>query len=264
MAITLFNVFRNDVFGNSGSCWLIYVKALDIYDIFSCLFYVATGISLLKYYFIMLSPNTSMTAFFRNNKSLIRKNFFPFQSVKKTVIISAVIIISISFILFFYFQQQTEQSIKDTILAQQIQNQKDSTRSLAQHIQSDLNLIMAKLQGLALSSYVQRQDFQSSDAKSLMQNYYHQINSSSPVDRLFVVNDKGIAQIDLVPKGQHSYVGMNFSYREWIKKTKDTLQPQFSSGFAGKDGKYRVAITYPIILKNTVLDIQIMQAWLEW
>jgi signal transduction histidine kinase len=176
---------------------------------------------------------------------------FPFQSVKKTVIISAVIIISISFILFFYFQQQTEQSIKDTILAQQIQNQKDSARSLAQHIQSDLNLIMANLQGLALSSYVQRQDFQSSDAKSLIQNYYHQINSSSPVDRLFVVNNKGIAQIDLVPKGQPSYVGMNFSYREWITKTKDTLQPQFSNGFAGKDGKYRVAITYPIILKNS-------------
>jgi signal transduction histidine kinase len=44
---------------------------------------------------------------------------------------------------------------------------------------------------------------------------------------------------------------MNFSYREWITKTKDTLQPQFSNGFAGKDGKYRVAITYPIILKNS-------------
>jgi hypothetical protein len=110
---------------------------------------------------------------------------------------------------------------------------------------------MAKLQGLAISSYLQRQDFKSNDTKSLMQNYYHQINSSSPVDRLFVVNNKGIAQIDFVPKGQPSYVGMNFSYREWITKTKDTLQPQFSSGFAGKDGKYRIAITYPIILKNS-------------
>ncbi len=92
-----------------------------------------------------------MGAFFRNRKSLIRKNFgFLFQSVKKTVIIFTIIIISISFILFFYFQQQTEQSIKDNILDQQIQNQKDTTRSLAQHIQSDLNLIMAKLQGLAI------------------------------------------------------------------------------------------------------------------
>ena len=65
---------------------------------------------------------------------------FSSMSVKKTVIISTIIIISISFILFFYFQQQTEQSIKDNILEQQIQNQKDASRSLAQHIQSDLNL----------------------------------------------------------------------------------------------------------------------------
>ena len=53
---------------------------------------------------------------------------------------------SISFILFFYFQQQTEQSINDNMLAQQIQIQKDATKSLAQNIQSDLNLILAKLQ----------------------------------------------------------------------------------------------------------------------
>ena len=84
-----------------------------------------------------------------------------------------------------------------------------------------------------------------------MQNYYHQINSSSPVDRLFVVDNKGIAKIDIVPKGQPSYVGMNFSYREWVRETKNTLQPQFSNGFVGKDGKYRIAITYPIIIKNS-------------
>ena len=72
------------------------------------------------------------------------------MSVKTTIIFFTAIIISISFILFFYFQQQTEQKIKDNILEQQMQNQKDNTRSLSQHIQSDLNLIMARLQGLAL------------------------------------------------------------------------------------------------------------------
>ena len=44
---------------------------------------------------------------------------------------------------------------------------------------------------------------------------------------------------------------MNFSYRYWVKDTKNTLQPQFSNGFEGKDGKYRIAITYPIIIKNS-------------
>ena len=88
---------------------------------------------------------------FQKQKRLNKKTLVFLLSVKKTIIISTIIIISISFILFFYFQQQTEQSIKDNIFAQQIQNQKDATRSLAQHIQSDLNLIMAKLQGLAYS-----------------------------------------------------------------------------------------------------------------
>src|SRR6476469_2038110 len=105
------------------------------------------------------------------------------MSVKTTIIFFTTIIISVSFILFFYFQQQTEQSIRDNILEQQIQNQKDLTRSLAQHIQSDFNLIMAKLQGLAYSTYIQSGDLQSNDTRNFMETYYRQINSSSPVDR---------------------------------------------------------------------------------
>jgi len=189
---------------------------------------------------------------FRNRKSLIRKNFgFLFQSVKKTVILFTIIIVSISFILFFYFQYQTEQSIKENILAQQIQNQKEATKLLAQLIQSDLDSVMARLQGLASSTFLQSQDFKSNDTKSFIQNYYRQINSSSPVDRLFVIDAKGITRADIVPKGQSSFVGMNFSNREWVKKTKDTLQPQFSDGFVGKDSKYRIVITYPITIKSS-------------
>jgi len=112
-------------------------------------------------------------------------------------------------------------------------------------------LITVKLEGLAQSKQIQSGDFESNDTKSFIQNYYHQINSSSPVDRLFVVDNKGISKVDIVPKGQPSFVGMNFSYRDGVKETKDTLQPQFSNGFSGKDGQYRIAITYPIIIKNS-------------
>jgi len=191
-------------------------------------------------------------AFFRNRKSLIRKNFgFISQSVKKTVLIFTIIIISISFLLFFYFQQKTEQSIKDNILAQQIQNQKDLGISLAQHIQSDFNLIMAKLEGLSHSTYIQSGDFQSIDTRNFLQNYYREIISTSPVDRLFILDAKGVNKVDMIPKGQHSFVGMNFSYRSWVQETKSTLMPQFSDSFVGRDGKYRIAITYPIIIKNS-------------
>src|SRR4051812_6952812 len=137
------------------------------------------------------------------------------------------------------------------MLAQQIQNQKDLGRSLAQHIQSDFNLIMAKLEGLTHSTYIQQGNFQSNDTRNFIQNYYREINSSSPVDRLFILDTKGINKVDMIPKGQHSFVGMNFSYRNWVQETKNTLMPQFSDSFVGRDSKYRIAITYPIIIKNS-------------
>jgi len=189
---------------------------------------------------------------FTNRKGLIRKNFgFLFQTVKKTIILFTIIIVTISFILFFYFQYQTEQSIKENILAQQIQNQKEATKLLAQIIHSDLDSVMARLQGLATSTFLQSQHFQLNDTKSFIQNYFHQINSTSPVDRLFIIDANGITRTDVVSKGQSSYVGMNFSNREWIKNTKDTLQPQFSDGFVGKDSQYRIVVTYPITIKSS-------------
>ena len=35
-----------------------------------------------------------------------------------------------------------------------------------------------------------------------------------------------------------------------MKQTKESLQPVYSNGFTGIDGKYRIAITYPIISLN--------------
>jgi len=55
-------------------------------------------------------------------------------SIKKTVIVFIFIIITVSFAFFFYFQKQTEQSIRDSMLEQQKQNQKDTTKAIAQHI----------------------------------------------------------------------------------------------------------------------------------
>jgi signal transduction histidine kinase len=118
-------------------------------------------------------------------------------------------------------------------------------------MQSDFNLIMAKLEGLSHSTFIQSGDFQSNDTRNFLQNYYRVINSSSPVDRLFILDANGVNKVDMIPKGQHSFVGMNFSYRNWVQETKSTFMPQFSDSFVGRDGKYRIAITYPIIIKNS-------------
>lgn len=171
--------------------------------------------------------------------------------IKKTIVISIIMIIILSFTIFFYFQQQTESSIKESIFEQQQENQKGKVMSLAQNIRSDLKTIMANLQGLANSKYLQNGDFISNNVTNLLKDYYLQINSTTPVDRLFVQDANGIARIDMAPSGEPSYVGRDFSFRDWTRETKNTLSSQLSDGFIGMDGKNRIALTYPIILKNT-------------
>ncbi len=168
-------------------------------------------------------------------------------SIKKVIIISIIIINAVAFTFFVYFQQQTEQNIRDSLLEQQEKNQKDTTKALAQHISSDMSSILARLQGLSYSKFLQEGDLTSNNTKSLFEIIYRQINSSTPVDRLFTVDTHGIVKTNIVPEGQPSFIERDVSYLDWVNETKDTMLPQFSDIFMGADNRYRIAVTHPII-----------------
>ena len=110
---------------------------------------------------------------------------------------------------------------------------------------------MVRLQMLANSALLQQGELSGNETTKLLQEVYDQINSITPADRLFILNKDNIATINIIPKGEKSFVGVNFSYREWVRQTKDTLIPVFSNGFEGMDSKYRIALTYPIVNRNT-------------
>lgn len=57
--------------------------------------------------------------------------------------------------------------------------------------------------------------------------------------------------LNIIPIGEESFLGLNVTYREWVRETKAQQIPVFSNGFEGRDGKYRIAITYPIVNNNT-------------
>ena len=177
-------------------------------------------------------------------------SIFPLNT-KKITILSIILIIGISYGLFFYFQNNTENNIRNSLFDQQKQRQIEATEALSRHISSDLDSIMARLQMLANSAILQQGELSGNETTKLLQEVYNQINSVTLVDRLFILNKDSIATINIIPKGEKSFVGINFSYREWVKQTKDTLMPVFSNGFEGADGKYRIAITYPIVNKLT-------------
>ena len=177
-------------------------------------------------------------------------SIFPLNT-KKITILSIILIIGISYGLFFYFQNNTENNIRNSLFDQQKQRQIDATEALSRHISSDLDSIMARLQMLANSAILQQGELSGNETAKFLQEVYNQINSVTLVDRLFILNKDSITTINIIPKGEKSFVGVNFSYREWVKQTKDTLMPVFSNGFEGADGKYRIAITYPIVNKLT-------------
>jgi signal transduction histidine kinase len=181
-----------------------------------------------------------------NKKNLLQK-----FTMKRIVIFFALIIISISFTLFFYFQQQSENRIKNTIFEQQLKEQTDKTKAIAENIKSNLFLIKASLQGLAYSIYLQEGDFVSNNTHNLMENRFRQINEITPIDRLILLDKNGIAKMNIVSKGQKQYIGENFSGRELVQLTKKTLSSVLSNGYVGNDGKIKIGISYPIILNNT-------------
>src|SRR5918911_2206107 len=184
--------------------------------------------------------------------ALIKKyaNLSGSMKTKKLAIIAIVLIIVISYGLFFYLQNNTESNIRNSLFEQQKRRQIESTQALSRHISSDLDSIMARLQSLANSVSLQQGDILSNKTKRLMEQMYVQMNNITTVDRLFILDENNIERGAIVPKGEDAFVGVNFSYREYVRDTKSTLMPIFSDGFVGRDGKYRIAITAPIININ--------------
>jgi signal transduction histidine kinase len=167
----------------------------------------------------------------------------------RMILIICIFIISISYGLFFYLQNNTENNIKNSLFEQQKQLQIESAKALAQHIGSDLDGIMAKLQGLANSEYLQQELLSTNKTGKLLQESFLEMNAVTPVHRLFILNKDNIVTLS-VPK---AFLGLDFSDRDWVKQTKGTSAyvPISSNGFEGKDGKFTVALTYPIINRET-------------
>ena len=182
-------------------------------------------------------------------KNIITGSIFR-PNTKEITILSIVLIIAVSYGLFFYLQNNTENSIRNSLFEQQKQRQIESTEALSHHIASDLDLIMSKLELFANSDTLQQGNLVGNKTTEELEKTYQQINSRTPLDRLFILDKNNIVKSSIAANDLPRFVGVDFSYREWARETKDML-PVYSNGFEGRDGLYRTAITFPIINENT-------------
>ena len=165
------------------------------------------------------------------------------------------IIISISFALFFYFQDRTESEIKEGIFEQQQKNQIDKTKAIAENVESTLNLIMAKLEGLSTSKVLQQGNLQSASTAEILNDRFEQINDITPIDRLLLIDKNGTSKMNAGEKGLPPYIGVNFHHFEWIRESKDSLSPVFSDTYTGMDGKLKIGLAYPVVVNSTKGDM---------
>ena len=67
--------------------------------------------------------------------------------IYKIGIVSVISIVIFSFSLFYYIQTVTENDLRNNLLNEQIDRQLITTKSLSQHIGSDLSVVMSVLDG---------------------------------------------------------------------------------------------------------------------
>ena len=165
--------------------------------------------------------------------------------------IGIVLIISIivsSNALLFFLQNEIEVDLRRTTFEQQRDLQLQSTKEVAQHIESDVTLVLSMLNGLANSLYLQQGELGSERTVRLLEETY--ANSNLTIDRLFVLDNDDIMVASLASKPSEFFLGQDFSFRSWVKETRSSLSPVFS-GYFERAGIYREFITYPIISRET-------------
>ena len=185
---------------------------------------------------------------FVNNNGNGKSKYISTKTMKMIAIFIVPIIIA-SYGLFFFLQNSTETNIKSNLVADQKQRQTESTKAIAEHINSDLNLVLANLRILGNYGHVQNGELSNINTRNLMQETFLQV--SSIADRLFIVNQNGTVILEKVRPGEQTNIGRNMSKLDWITRSKTEKVPMFSNGYVGLDGIYRIGITYPIINRDT-------------
>jgi signal transduction histidine kinase len=164
--------------------------------------------------------------------------------IYKIGILSVIAIVIFSFTVFYSIQTVTEENVKNNLVSEQIERQQIASKSLSQHIGSDLTLVTTVLDGLANSVYMQEKDTYSEKTYSIINEKFNSIDDI--IDRIFVLDNNDIITTDLSQQGANLNIGSDFSEREWVKEAKNGLKPVFSNGFEGQD-IYSIFIAVPMI-----------------
>lgn len=164
------------------------------------------------------------------------------RNIRKIALILIVVIVSFSFASLFFIRDITKDDIETRIFEQQKARQMEYTKIVSTHMSSDLERVIAMLNGIGNSVYVQQKDYSSTSLKNMMQEEFDKY--SDIINRLFILDNNDVMTIGLAGT-REPLVGSDLSFRDWVKQTRESNSTVFSDGFE-RQGLYRIFISYPV------------------
>jgi len=164
------------------------------------------------------------------------------RNIRKIALVLIVLIVSFSFASLFFIQDITKQDIETRIFEEQKARQMEYTKIVSTHMSSDLERVIAMMNGLGNSIYVQEREYSSPALKELMQEEFGKYNNT--INRLFILDNNDVMTVGLA-KEREPLVGSDLSFRDWVRKTRESNSTVFSDGFE-RQGLYRIFISYPV------------------
>jgi signal transduction histidine kinase len=128
---------------------------------------------------------------------------------------------------------------------------------LAQHIESDLGVISTELKLISSAQGIRSGNLSDTAAMKVMDEAYSEMNllsarqysdseTDSIVDGLYLVNSDGVIAAD-VWIGGGSIAGSDISSSKYFVEARESMMPQFSTGYLGSNNTLRIAASQPIV-----------------
>jgi hypothetical protein len=164
------------------------------------------------------------------------------RNIRKIALILIVLIVSFSFASLFFIQDITKHDIETRIFEQQKARQMEYTKIISTHMSSDLERVIAMMNGLGNSIYVQQREYSSPELNELMQEEF--VKYDNIINRLFILDNNDVMTVGLAQE-REPLIGSDLSFRDWVKQTRESNTTVFSDGFE-RQGLYRIFISYPV------------------
>lgn len=164
------------------------------------------------------------------------------RNIRKIALILIVLIVGFSFASLFFIQDITKHDIETRIFEEQKGRQMEYTKIISTHMSSDLERVIAMMNGLGNSVYVQEGEYSSPALKELMLEEFDKYNNT--INRLFILDNNDVMTVGLAQQ-REPLIGSDLSFRDWVKQTRESNSTVFSDGFE-RQGLYRIFISYPV------------------